>query len=176
MSVFCNWLLSEASARPAPFAITLHGGKPNASDKLINEIAQYLNEYDDRADGLWLAATDELISKAANDPSHRALIGLNDLRSGDPYDSSESFIQSLGALAGKGHMIFRWPEPAWRPSSPGRIFHAGIGTPQAVGHRCHIIIDPSLIPPSSIAHIIGDVFLEWVMNQSSGKPRRTSDN
>lgn len=169
LSVFCQWLLAEPTSPVATCAITIHGDESAATDLLINEIAEYLNEYDEEADGLWLSATDELVEKVAEDPSNRRLLGLPDLAPGESSDQPEQFIAALEALSKKGHMVFRWPKHDWNSPSPSRTFHAGVGTCQSVQNRCHIIVDPELVARSSIAHIIGDVFLEWMLAKSSSQ-------
>ena len=45
-------------------------------------------------------------------------------------------------------------------------FHAGIGKPENVKQPCHIILNPALLDATSIAPIIGDVFLEWLHCES----------
>jgi hypothetical protein len=42
-------------------------------------------------------------------------------------------------------------------------FHVGIGS--RIGCPCHLIFDPDLLGPESIAHMVGDIFLDWLARQ-----------
>lgn len=163
MSVFCQWLLADTPTDAPACAIVLHGHKDDANNTLIENLAQYLNEYDEEADGLWLSATDELIRKASSDPSNRRLLGLPDLADPDDACRQEEIIKSLKALGKKGHLVFRCPQEPGTDLTPGRAFHAGIGNHLTIKTPCHICVDPALMPNASIPHIIGDVFLEWFL-------------
>ncbi len=166
MSAFCQWLLAEPSATPA-CAIVLHGEREDTLNPIIDGIAQYLNEYDGEADGFWLSATDELIQKAASDPGNRRLLGLEDLNDPDEAASKEQIKQAIRALGRKGHLVFRCPEEPGTDLTPGQAFHAGIGNHLSIKTPCHLTIDPALVSPGSIPHIIGDVFLEWFLGPES---------
>ena len=61
MSVFHQWLLLDPESATSAHAIVLHTPDTVPCDKLIQEICEYLNEYDDEGDGRWLPATDELV-------------------------------------------------------------------------------------------------------------------
>ena len=170
MSVFCQWLLADTSGQIPACAIAIHGTASECSDKIIHEIAQYLNEYDDEADGLWLGATEELIAKVAEDPSNRRLLGLADLS--DPRDAKSKIeiSKAIKALSQKGHMIFRYPDELIDELTSSQTFHAGVGNHASVSAPCHITVDPDLIPSKAIPHIIGDVFLEWLLHTGHCQP------
>ncbi len=170
MSIFCQWLLAESTGQIPACAIAIHGSTCEASDRIIHEIAQYLNEYDDEAEGLWLGATRELIGKITEDPSNRRLLGLPDLKDPSDAKSPEEISKTIRALSQKGHMIFRYPDQPVGELSPTHTFHAGVGNHSSVSAPCHIIIDPDLIPSKAIPHIIGDVFLEWLLHTGNFQP------
>ena len=76
LSTFHQWLLAEPTG-PAPArTIILHGDFSVFSDRLIEEIATYLNEYDDDGAGRWLSATSELVRQISENPNLRQLLGL----------------------------------------------------------------------------------------------------
>ena len=131
--------------------------------RLIQDIADYLNEYDDDGDGRWLPATPELVEKISRDANHRRLLGM----------------EEIGA-AGTGRPAGRIPQNPHRPrpTRPRRVplarrlrlrnshlantFHAGVGKAREIPETCHLILNPELMDQKCIAHIIGDVFLEWL--------------
>jgi hypothetical protein len=162
MSLFCQWLLNEADRKHPTTAIVLHGSATHVGDHLVNEIAGYLNEYDEEADGLWLNATHELVLKVAADPSSRRLLGLDDLAPDQATDTPEQYLKTLQMLGSRGHLVYQAPDGGLGAPECGRSFHAGIGTKgQTFKARCHITLDPELIGPACIAPILADVFLEW---------------
>ena len=67
MSVFHQWLLAEPSRMASACAIILHCDDSTPYGLLIQNIADYLNEYDDDGDGRWLPATPDLVRKISLD-------------------------------------------------------------------------------------------------------------
>lgn len=161
MSLFCQWLLNEPEGNTPPTAIVLHGDPVHVNDTLINEISQYLNEYDDEADGLWLNATTELISKVATDPNSRRLLGMQDIADQDQANTPREFLSTLHTLIERGHLVFQAPGGGIGPIETSRAFHAGVGRCHDMTTRCHIIIDPEMVASKCVPQIIADVFLEW---------------
>ncbi len=162
MSVFHQWLLADPSSKTSACAIVLHIADSRPADLLIQEITEYLNEYDDDGEGRWLPATQELVEKVATDPSHRRLLGLADSFPADPKDSTPGQQKTLLALGRRGHVVFRAASNTYEALGTGNHFHAGVGTTGEITNECHIVLNPDLISQSCIAHIIGDVFLEWL--------------
>lgn len=164
MSVFHQWLLADPASKTSACAIILHIPDSRPSDLLIQEITDYLNEYDDDGDGRWLPATPELVEKVATDPSHRRLLGLSDNPPDDPDDPMPELQKTLRALGKRGHVVFRTAGGLMDETlKPGNAFHAGVGTAGEITSECHLILNPDLISQSCIAHVIGDVFLEWLL-------------
>ena len=161
MSAFCQWLLNEPDSKTPPSAIVLHGSPSRVNDSLVNEIAQYLNEYDDEADGLWLNATQELALKIARDPSSRRLLGMPDLSAQEEAETPQEFLQTLQSLIQRGHLVFKAPANDLDLPKSSRAFHAGVGAYHEITTRCHIIIDPEMVDLKCLPQIIADVFLEW---------------
>jgi hypothetical protein len=135
LSVFHQWLLADPASQASACAIVLHGGGIASSGRLILEIADYLNEYDDDGDGRWLPATPELIEKVCLDPNHRRLLGMSDAIPSQPEELKSEIRETLLAIAGRGHDLLK---------------------------KCHIILNPDHMDQGVIAHIVGDVFLEWI--------------
>jgi hypothetical protein len=156
MSVFHQWLLADPASKTSACAIIIHGADAVAPPRLILDIAEYLNEYDDDGDGRWLPATRELVGKIAADANHRRLLGLEEHGGNSP----EEFRKTLTALGQRGHVVFRSAGASDEELDLANTFHAGVGT--AIAEKCHVILDPDLIESKCIAHIIGDVFLEWL--------------
>lgn len=162
MSVFHQWLLADPASQTSACAIILHGDGALTDDHLIREITSYLNEYDDDGDGRWLPATEELVEKIASDHSHRRLLGMDENGLPGEDGSRTEFRKTLTALGQRGHVVFRSPEVPHQELELANTFHAGIGRGPAIPEKCHVILDPDLMDGKCLAHIIGDVFLEWL--------------
>jgi hypothetical protein len=162
MSVFHQWLLADPTSQTSACAIILHGEKSLSNNHLIQEITDYLNEYDDDGDGRWLPTTEELVEKISRDPSHRRLLGMDETGSPDPDLSRNEFRNTLTAIGQRGHVVFRSPGIPEQELNLANTFHAGVGHAQDIPEKCHVILDPDLMDHKCIAHIIGDVFLEWL--------------
>jgi hypothetical protein len=154
-----QWLhTTPSSAR----AIVLHGGSPVFSECLIEEVCEYLNEYDDDGAGHWLAGTPELVHQIATSPELRSLLGITAGCPNCPPTSPCGVRKTLLALASRGHVIVRAPQSAGNDSTIPNAFHAGIGVAAEIGKKCHLILNPELMDPKCFPHIIGDLFLEWL--------------
>lgn len=163
LSTFHQWLLADP-ARPAPArTIILHGDSAVFSERLIEEIASYLNEYDDDdAAGRWLAATSDLVMQVSENPDLRKLLGMAESCSNCPPSDPCGIRKTLTALGQRGRVIFRTLAAPAKDLELPEAFHAGIGNKAATAAKCHLVLNPELMDPASIAHIIGDVFLEWL--------------
>lgn len=159
ISSFRQWLHAKPAPASCPCTIVLHCNDPHLSSRIIVELADYLNEYDDESDGRWLPATPELVGHITHDDNHRQLLGLPDPAATEPAARE---AHALACLGQRGHVIFRAPNhllPA--PANPNS-FHAGVGCPRQIRKNCHLILNSALMDQKSVAHIIGDVFLEWL--------------
>lgn len=164
MSVFHQWLLADPASKVSACAIIIHADPGLESPRLIPDIAQYLNEYDDDGDGRWLPASDELVVKIAGDANHRRLLGLDETDD----DPTNAFGNILSALGKRGHVVFHWPGISDEGLDLANTFHAGVG--HGLQDRCHIIVDPELMDARCVARVIGDVFLEWLHSESRRSP------
>ncbi len=162
LSVFHQWLLADPASKASACAVILHADESRTSDLLIEEIANYLNEYDDDGDGRWLPATPELVEKVAHDPNHRRLLGLAENSIGRANNPQAEFRNALTALGQRGHVVLRAPGGPIDDLDLANTFHAGVGDSSALLNTCHLILNPALMDQKCIAHIIGDVFLEWL--------------
>lgn len=162
LSVFHQWLLAEPASKASACAIILHGGELSPFGSLVQDIAEYLNEYDDDGEGRWLPATPELVEKISRDANHRRLLGMDENVDSDTVDSQEEFQKTLTALGQRGHVVFRSPGVPAAELDLAHTFHAGVGKVSEIGETCHLILNPDLMDQKCIAHIVGDVFLEWL--------------
>lgn len=165
MSVFHQWLLVDPAGAALACAIVLHIPESRPCDLLIEDIAGYLNEYDDDAEGRWLPATPELVAKVAIDPHHRRLLGMGEIPAGQNADSESEVRKTLTALGRRGHVVFR--DPGLLDDHPDlfNTFHAGVGAHGEITEPCHLILNPELMDQKCIGHVIGDVFLEWFYSE-----------
>jgi hypothetical protein len=174
MSVFHQWLLADPAGASPACAIVIHIADSRPCELLIQEITEYLNEYDDDADGRWLPATPDLLAKVAGDPNHRRLLGLRDMQE-DTQPGPEGELQRLlGALGQRGHVVFRAPGASDESLGLANAFHAGVGSPGEITAPCHLVLNPELMDQRCIAHVIADVFLEWLhYDRQRNSPIRT---
>ncbi len=157
-STFHQWLLTEPAAVAPACAIILHLESPMSGGGLIEGIAEYLNEYDDDGDGCWLPVTDDLVAKVSVDANYRQLLGIPDSSPPGP----EGHLETLAALSERGRVVFQAPEAADPALGQVKTFHAGVGRASDEFASCHLTLNPELMDQRCIAHIIGDVFLEWL--------------
>jgi hypothetical protein len=59
-------------------------------------------------------------------------------------------------------VILRESNPPDKKLALPHAFHAGIGNQSGHTMKCHLVLNPALMDPGSLAHIIGDVYLEWL--------------
>ena len=159
LSIFHQWLLAEPSGHAPVRTIMLHGDATVFSDHMLEEIADYLNEYDDDDAGCWLAATSGLVRQVSEDEHLLQLLEIAEIC---PPGSSRSIRNTLVALGTRGHVIIRAVVPPDKELELPLAFHAGIGTLSNDAVKCHLVLNHELMDPASLAHIIGDVFLEWL--------------
>lgn len=157
-STFHQWLLAESAPPATACAIIIHTDSSWSSGFLIDQITEYLNEYDDEGDGCWLPATHELVARVSADANYRHLLGIPE----HAPDGPEGIVETLAALGQRGRVVFHAPETSDLELGQTRPFHAGVGQTSSDFTNCHLILNPALIDPKSIVHIIGDVFLEWL--------------
>jgi hypothetical protein len=162
MSAFHQWLLADPASKAPPCAIVLHCDDSCCCARLIQDIADYLNEYDDEGDGRWLPATPELVEKISQDANHRRLLGMEEINTGGTGVASSGYRKTLTALGQRGHVVFRSPGDSTDELDLARTFHAGVGHARDIPNKCHLLLNPELMDQKCIAHIIGDVFLEWL--------------
>lgn len=162
LSTFHLWLLAQSTGHAPVRTIVLHGDPSVFGEQLIEEVANYLNEYDDDGAGCWLAATSELVQVISKDDNLESLLGMAKSSRKRATPGAGGFAKTLAALGGRGHVIFRNLIPPAKPLELPLAFHAGIGNPCGDASKCHLVLNPELMDPASLAHIIGDVFLEWL--------------
>ena len=162
IAVFHQWLLADPASKASACAIILHCDDSVPYVHLIQELAEYLNEYDDDGDGRWLPASPELVAKIARDPNHRRLLGMPDREPATGDDPQAEYRRTLSGLGQRGHVVFRSPDSAHDDLRLANTFHAAIGSPREITEKCHLFLNSALMDQKCIAHVIGDVFLEWL--------------
>ena len=71
--------------------------------------------------------------------------------------------RTLAALGQRGHVVFRSPSSEANGTlRHANTFHAGVGYARDLPENCHLMLNPDLMDEKCIAHIIADVFLEWL--------------
>lgn len=155
---FHQWLLDGPPPSPSR-SIVLHGDIATAGERLVPAIADYLNEYDGDSAGRWLAATPDLILQISENPDLRKLLGMASPCPNCPPSGPCGIRKTQTALGLRGHVVFHGVIHAGKLPELPDAFHAGIGVRPG---KCHLVLNPQLIDPASLAHIIGDVFLEWL--------------
>lgn len=161
LSGFHQWLLSEAPALHCARAVVIHGEPGEALEIIVSEVAEYLNEYDDACEGRWLAATSELVGRIATDTANQRLLGLKVGVDEVPADSTAVQRDVWDAISSRGHVVLAAPATTAPAAETAEAFHVGVGCSADLVGRCHMTLNPARIEPSCIAHIVGDVFLEW---------------
>ena len=177
VSEFCQWLLQDSTPKARLTAIVLHGKPEEISDTLVEEISRYLNEYDDEAEGCWLGASNSLLGTIAADANLTQLMDLGGCcgcqggccSKGDQTEAQKQ-ATILKALSARGHLVCRAPSGPLELPTKTQGFHAGIGGRDDVLDRCHITVDPEMIESGRLPQIVGDVYLEWNLSQSSDAP------
>jgi hypothetical protein len=162
LTLFHRWFLSEPRNRSLPRTIILHGEVAAIGENLIDEIAAYLNEYDDDEAGSWLAVKPDLVRQIAKDAGLRCLLGMVDPCPNCPPTSACGIRKTYQALGERGHVIFHAVSQPGKSLELSQAFHAGIGSQSTTSAKCHLVLNPDLVDSKSIAPIIGDVFLEWL--------------
>jgi hypothetical protein len=162
MSVFHQWLLAAPASRASACAIILHCQDSLPCTHLIRDIADYLNEYDDDCDGRWLPATPDLVEKIAGNENHRRLLGMKEPEARSRRAPRAIYRNTLTGLGQRGHVVFRSPGMTEEQPDLANTFHAGVGRAHEIPEHCHLILNPELMDQKCIAHIVGDVFLEWL--------------
>ncbi len=158
ISTFHQWLLGSPNARCESRTIVLHGDSNETFDPLILEITAYLNEYDDEGVGHWLAATSGLVREIVGNPELLCLLSGD---SQSPVGNSLDQTTILTALGRRGQVVLRDNSPDEDPLDLPAAFHAGLGNADCGCAKCHLVLNPDLVHPHSLAHMVSDVFLDW---------------
>lgn len=156
---FHHWLLSGDDSE-APFLILYTREQPSIS--CAAAVARHLNEYDDRANGNWIAINAEVVHAIAADPAQRRLLGVDEACPKCPPTSECGIRKVLSALAKRGHIVFDHPSAFAAIGDDSRGFRAAVGAPdpEELDHY-HLIIQPSAFDSRCLTSLIGDSFLEW---------------
>jgi len=160
---FHHWLLSGDTSG-APFLILYTREQPSIS--CAASVARHLNEYDDRANGNWIAINAEVVHAIAADPAQRRLLGVDAACPKCPPTSECGIRKVLVALAKRGNIVFDHPSAFAAIGDNPMGFRAAVGAPaQKDLDDYHLIIQPSAFDSRCLTSLIGDSFLEWSNSQ-----------
>lgn len=168
LAAFHQWLLAPSNTPDPSRTVVIHGDPRFSKDQLIEEIADYLNEYDDDGAGRWLAATSALVIQISEDPGLRKLLRMDAPCPNCPPTGPCGIRKTLTALGLRGHVVFRSDIPEDKTLKLPEAFHAGIGPGTGKRVKCHLVLDPDLVRPKTMAHIVSDVFLDWRNAETRG--------
>lgn len=174
IAAFNQWLLTEKPDTSPACAIVLHSTSDALDGTLHQSIAAYLNEYDEAADGHWLAMESNLVQMIAAEGRLRRLLGIPQ-PSGDNHATSPcSLKNTLRALAQRGHVVLDTPLAAAATHNLANTFHVAVGFPADGLSDCHIILNPDRFQHRCLPQIIGDTFLEWLNCRTRPEPLRST--
>jgi hypothetical protein len=158
LSSFHHWLLDGKPDLLGHLrVIVLHGAKE--FPELADSIAHYLNEYDDQADGHWIAPSTQLIDAIAADPAQRRLLGIDQPCEKCPPTGPCGLRKVIKGLALHGHVVLDSIHAATATDAVEGIFHVSLGAPHK---NCHMHLNAERFKRRCLAPIIGDVYLEWI--------------
>jgi|GEM_PF-1195638 len=159
------WLaewLARASEIPHQRSIVI-GSKCCADLKSIGtEIAHYLNEFDDRADGHWHDFCHQDIYHLAGDPACREMILCGaepDLHDGPPDSDLDRVARRIARLGGA---ILEGQYSLDATNDLDTAFRVCLcGNHPACLEPCHIWLNCNTFSRESLVAVISDSFLDW---------------
>lgn len=170
---FISWMANherhsrETLRWPPPFAITLASVTGDEAAQLAEDLADYLNEFDELSTGGWVAYDREALRQILQ---HGGLMHLPDWLQGPVRTFSNEALTGerrlLLGLVQLGSVVIAESE-AYRATQPmARVFHAGLTRsdaifPDAETKFFHLVLNASRFSPASLVNIIGDSALEW---------------
>lgn len=158
LSAFHHWLLDGKPDLLGHLrVIVLHGA--STLPELAGSIAHYLNEYDDQADGHWLAPSTDLIHAIAGDAAQRRLLGVDQPCEKCPPTGPCGLRKVIKGIALHGHVVLDSIHASSATQELDGIFHVSLSGQ----HKdCHMQLNASRFQQRCLAPIIADVYLEWI--------------
>jgi hypothetical protein len=156
---FHHWLPASKLVFAPSIILDPVQGLPSS---LASGVARHLNEFDDGAEGRWIAFAPELIEAIARDSAQLSLLGLDDER-GRMFSADPNSIRRrvLKALARRGHAVLDGPLAADAGRSLETVFRAGLGRPPKDIGELHLLLNPDRFSECCLPSLIGDTYLEW---------------
>lgn len=158
---FIEWL-DQAASNPPEHSIVI-GAKCCADiDCVGNDIASYLNEFDDATGSHWRAFNTEDFRRLAGDPGCRNLI-IDDLPDDPgltpPFSDLDRIIRRLGVLGGA---ILEGQASLDAAAGLQNTFQVCLCcTDHTDTENCHMWLNPKLFSRDSLVSVIADSFLDW---------------
>jgi len=160
LSAFHHWLLDGKPDLLGHLRVMVLHGTQSFPD-LAGSIAHYLNEYDDRADGHWLAVGEPLIATIAADAAQRRLLGVDQPCDKCPPAGPCGLRKVIKGLALHGHVVLDSIHAGAATETLDGVFHVSLGAPHK-DKDCHMHLNAARFHEHCLAPIIADVYLEWV--------------
>ena len=174
ISSFNQWLLSDRRDNASSCAIVLHSVTDSPGPWLHQSLVEYLNEYDEAADGHWLAAESSLVQAIASDAGMRRQLNITEPSPDRDGHCPQCLKSTLRALALRGHVVLDSPLAAAATHALPNTFHVAVGFPVDGLDDCHMVLNPDRFQPRCLPQIIGDTFLEWLNCRRRPEPLRST--
>ncbi|MEN9992213.1 MAG: hypothetical protein RLZZ224_1915 [Verrucomicrobiota bacterium] len=154
---FHHWLLDgKPNALAYPQVMAVHG--TCAYPWLTTAIANYLNEYDDQANGHWICANADLIETIAGDAMQRRLLGVDQTCEKCPPTGPCGLRKVIKGMAQRGHVIIESIHATAATEGLEGVFHVSL----TKGLKdCHVYVHAERFDERCLAPIIADIYLEW---------------
>jgi hypothetical protein len=162
----------------APQRSIVIGSKCSADLKLIGtEVAHYLNEFDDQAEGHWHDFSHDDLYRLAGDPACREMIlsGCElDPHSGPPDSDLDRVARRLARLGGA---ILEGQYSLDATNDLDTAFRVCLcGQHPACIEPCHIWLNPTTFSREGLVAVIADSFLDWTARRPDpSDPNTTGD-
>lgn len=150
---FHHWLpAAKLSFAPAILLDPTQG----LPDSLAGSVAAHLNEFDENAEGRWIAFAPELIEAIRSNADQLSLLSVDESLSGDALT-----LAVFAALARRGRVVLNGPLAAQAAESLATVFRAGMaGAPTDIG-ELHLLLNADRFHDCYLPGLIGDTYLEW---------------
>jgi len=150
---FHHWLPAASLSFAPAILLDPTQGLP---ESLAESVAEHLNEFDETAEGRWIAFAPELIDAIQSNVAQLALLGVDETLSGEALT-----LAVFRALARRGRVVLSGPLAAQAAESLATVFRAGMaGAPKDIG-ELHLLLNAERFHDCCLPGLIGDTYLEW---------------
>jgi len=150
---FHHWLPAASLSFAPAILLDPTQGLP---ESLAESVAEHLNEFDENAEGRWIAFAPELIEAIRSNADQLALLGVDESLSGEALT-----LAVFQALARRGRVVLNGSLAAKAAESLASVFRAGMaGSPTDIG-ALHLLLNAERFHDCYLPGLIGDTYLEW---------------